>query len=209
MERIKLALFLFCWSVSLLASAQNSSDFTALETRLLAADELSLDFEVTAAGAVQASIAGTLEKNASGEVRLTAKGNFAGQYIDLVITRNQQSFQFGNRESPQSAEAPAELWKALMLGFTRMGILHNIANLSSGAMPDHAEGGVDEWVLVSNVKIVDASYIFDIVVDDIPSGSASLTTDEIGNPSKREQTVAFPGGEMRVVEMYSNVSLSE
>lgn len=90
-----------------------------------------------------------------------------------------------------------------------MGILHNIANLSAGGMPDHATGGVDEWVLVSNVEVAAAAYNFDIIVADIPSGSATLTTDEIGNPTMRKQTVVFPGGEMRVVETYSNVSLNE
>lgn len=209
MQRIKLVQLLFCLSISLSVSAQSPSGFVALETRLLLASELSLDFQVTATGAVQASIAGTLEKTALGEIHLSAEGNFAGQNIDLVIARNQQGFQFGNRDDPQSAQPPAELWEALILGFTRMGILHNIANLSAGAMPDHAEGGVDEWVLASNVTNTDASYNFDIIVADIPSGSATLSTDETGNPIMREQTVVFPGGEMRVVETYSNVSLRE
>jgi len=183
--------------------------FAALEARLLLANELSLDFQVTVSGAVQASIAGTLEKTALGEIHLSAKGGFAGQNIDLIIARNQQGFQFGNREDPQSAQPPAELWEALVLGFTRMGILHNIANLTAGAMPDHAEGDVDNWVLVSNVKNTGESFDFDIIVADIRSGSATLSTDEIGNPITHEQTIVFPGGEMKVVEAYSSFSLSE
>src|SRR5690606_29242932 len=47
--------------------------------------------------------------------------------------------------------APA-LREALAVGFMRMGLLHNVARLFAGAAPDHAEGGVTDWVEVHGLE---------------------------------------------------------
>jgi hypothetical protein len=63
----------------------------------------------------------------------------------------------GNAVRRFHADAPAGLTEALVLGFTRMGILHNLARLTRGAAPDHADGGVREWVEVRDVHVVPAA----------------------------------------------------
>lgn len=191
------------------ANAQLPSQFDRLESSLLGATTLSLDFQVVATGAISVSIEGSLRRTAAGEIALNASGEFAGQDVDLVALQRGQSFEYGSRAAPTTIAAPAALWEALVIGFTRMGILHNVANLSAGAMPDHAEGGAAEWVLVRNVREDGNSFAFDILVSDTPSGSATLRVDDEGNPEVRRQTVAFPGGEMHVVETYASVTHSE
>lgn len=190
-------------------SAQPSLQFASLETRLLEAEALSFDFQLSASGALEVSIDGTLLKSATGDFELTAAGLFAGQNVDVIVLSRENAFSFGSRSEPNSAPAPTELWQALMIGFTRMGILHNIANLTAGAMPDHAAGGVADWVQTSNITAAERAFSFDITVSNEPSGSATLHVDEMANPLRRNQTVAFPGGEMIVVETYSNFKMSE
>tara|TARA_R110002073_G_C9008430_1_gene539605 strand:- start:182 stop:454 length:273 start_codon:yes stop_codon:yes gene_type:complete len=90
-----------------------------------------------------------------------------------------------------------------------MGILHNIANLTADAQPDHADGGVADWVVVHNVEKNEQSFTFDIIVSGTPSGSATLALGGSGDPESRQQTVTFPGGEMKVVETYTNIIWGE
>lgn len=191
-------------SLALNSSAQPAAQFSMIEDKLLAADELALNFRVTASGAVAAAISGSLEKTTEGHIDLIAKGVFAGQDIDLFVSSDGSRIEFGSRSDPQSAETPAELWQALVIGFTRMGVLHNIANLTANLPPDHSAGGVSEWVQATNITHRGQSYDFDIMVSDTPSGSATLNIDDEGFPASREQTVEFPGGAMTVLETYSD-----
>ncbi len=189
------------------AMAQAAAQFHSLENKYLDAEELSLSFRVTATGAVQAAIEGSLRKTAAGSIYLAAIGTFAGQDIDLIAEQNEEELRFGARSNPQTVEPASHLWEALVLGFTRMGILHNIATLSAGAAPDHSGGGVNEWVVVENVLRDAQTYSFAIIVAGQPSGSAKLVVDAEEIPILREQIVAFPGGEMQVEEAYSNISI--
>lgn len=79
-----------------------------------------------------------------------------------------------------------------------MGILNNLARLTGAREPDHADGGVREWVVVDSLPgRGDGALTFDIVVAGQPAGSAALAVDEAGRPTVRHQTVRFPGGEMQ------------
>ena len=103
-----------------------------------------------------------------------------------------------------------------MIGLTRMGILHNLALMTAGQAPDHGEGGVREWVTVSDFKggkVTDDSRevwvrSFQITVAGAPSGSAALWIDAAtGDPLRRSQTVQFETGEMKVIEEYEAIKL--
>ncbi|MEX0963526.1 MAG: hypothetical protein WDZ52_05730 [Pseudohongiellaceae bacterium] len=211
MRRLRLVTPLLFLQMLLATSlaAQPAQQFTELENRLLESRTLSLLFRVNASGAVAADIEANLRKAANGDIELSAAGVFAGQDIDLILTLHGTHFEYGHRLQPTQAEPPQELWQALVIGLTRMGILHNIAVLSAGNMPDHANGGVADWVLASNVQHRDESFAFDILVDGIPAGSASLSFDEPVSAGLRSQTVTFPGGQMRVREEYLNIIRSE
>ena len=103
----------------------------------------------------------------------------------------------------------------LLVGFTRMGILHNVAVLTRGAGPDHADGSADDWVRVENFRDAGEREVegaavsgvtFDLMVDGEPSGTGTLwLAVSDGLPVRRDQVVLFPEGEMRVVETYSEI----
>ena len=97
----------------------------------------------------------------------------------------------------------------------RMGTLHNLAMLAGGAPPDHATGGVTEWV-----QAVDAEFVVDehagtravdlrLVVAGQPSGEVTMDFGAAGRfPIRRRQTVRFPEGPMHVTESYEVVAPS-
>lgn len=180
-----------------------------LESRLLAADTVRFAYRVRAHGAVEAELAGEVSI-LEGRIDVTGAGHFADQPVEVFVHGDGEFYEFGNRTTHEKLPTPGELREALLIGFTRMGILHNLARLTGAAPPDHADGGVREWVTIDSVTMdpADSAAIsFNLTVAEKPSGSASLEIDEAGLPVMRRQTVLFPSGEMRVEDRYSTVTI--
>jgi hypothetical protein len=189
--------------------------FSGLESRLLESQETSLDFHVTAEGAIEIDLQGSLSMGPGQNVRLAAFGDFGGEEVDLRLVSDGSSYEFGRAPSLFSGPTPRELKDAILIGFTRMGILHNLAMLSAGAPPDRSDGGVRDWAVSHEFSFVPkeapeeetTTVEFSITVDGVPSGTASLELDGEGMPILRRQTVKFPDGEMRVLERYRTVTI--
>lgn len=122
--------------------------FRDAEAQLVQADTVALDFEVSAEGVVSASLSGSLHRAGDTALELRATGSFADQEVDLHLTVAGETMTWGNGTASSEGPVPAALWPALAVGLTRMGILHNLARLVAGESPDHADGGVTEWVTV-------------------------------------------------------------
>lgn len=186
--------------------------FKTLEERLLHAQEVKLAFRVSAVGAVSADIHGILEMETGAGILLKGRGSFGGDSVDLELRADNYQVEFGNRSERKVADTPPKLREALLIGLTRMGILHNLARLTGNALPDHAEGGIREWVVVDSftrdTQCEDA-ISFALTVAGTHSGSATLQISPSGQPVERHQTVHFPSGEMRVVEQYSDVTITQ
>ena len=184
--------------------------FSALEERLLNAGTVRFDFHVSAQGALEADLRGAFAIGPADLAQLTAVGQFGGQPVDLLLRSEDEELEFGNKSNRTLAARPPHLKEALLIGLTRMGILHNLARLTSASAPDHADGGVREWVTVGSfaAEASDPDVLsFDLTVAGQPAGSASLAVDSQGRLLVRRQTVLFPSGEMRVVERYSAVTI--
>jgi hypothetical protein len=186
-----------------------SAVFADLERRLLDADSLDFEFDITAEGAFAAALSGRLK--AEGALAdLDARGTFGGTPVALSLTADGQQLSGGNAARTFSAARPADLKPALILGLTRMGLLHNLARLTAAVAPDRADGGVREWVDVRELDfstdVDDAREIgltFAIHVSGQKTAQATLVLDRIsGLPRLRTQQVSFPGGTMNVVERY-------
>jgi len=181
-----------------------------LEQRLTEAESVRLDFRITAEGAIEVDLRGALLKTSTADYRLSATGTFAGQTVDLLLRTEGSDLLLDSQAAQSRIPRPVFLDDALMIGLTRMGLLHNLARLTGPLPPDRADGGVRDWVTVSgfsNDPSQAGALSFDITVAGQPSGSASLALDRNGWPLIRRQTVAFPSGEMRVVERYSAVRI--
>ncbi|CAM2006234.1 hypothetical protein [Acanthopleuribacter pedis] len=192
--------------------------FAALETRLLQAEEVRLDVQITATGAVSAEYEGTFQVDKQG-MSLKQDGHFMKAESHLHLSAGQNTLQFGNGAQSKKVDQPVFLAEAMWIGLTRMGLLHNLARLHAGQGPDHAEGGVNDWVRVHNFEVLeDKTFMeremmrikFDIRVSKIPVGSATIWIDkQTGLPCLREQVVRFPEGEMVVRETYKTFVIQD
>ena len=202
------------------AADEAARRLTELERVLLEAPAVELDFAVTAAGAVSADLSGSLSLR-DDRLTLDAAGTFDGREVQLAIRTTPSGRLVGGPESPGDdapgfdVERPPYLREAVVLGFTRMGILHNLAVLGGGAPPDHSAEGIGDWlrlddITISETKAGAVGVVFDLAVAGQPAAEdIQLWIDDAGRPTLRHQTVRFPEGEMRVVETYSNVSFGD
>ncbi len=174
-----------------------------VEAALLAPRPLRIGFEVVAEGAVAVEVSGTLLLDGGARSRLDVAGTFQGEAVE--VTRVCDGQRCGGRiagEAQPPTAQPGGVREAWVLGFTRMGILHNVAVATGGGAPDHAGGDVGAWLRAENATHDDEWLSFDLVVGGEPSARARLRLGEEGWPARREQSVAFPEGEMRVLETY-------
>lgn len=193
---------------------QARNAFATLEQRLLAEQPLVFSFDVEADGAMVARLRGRLRRDEAGVATLDADGLFAERAVEILLRSNGETMTGGEGTNLFVTETPPALDDALLLGMTRMGVLHNLAMLASGLPPDHAGGGVREWLEVTGFELVDDPdpetdvISFTVVVDGEPRAGAVLWIDRAsGWPVRRRQTVRFPQGTMEVVERYAFHSL--
>lgn len=210
-----LLLMALLFSLPTFAAPTAAQRFAALETRLLTAGKVRIDSAIHASGAVAVDLRGRSEIAAGGIATLVHSGTFAGRGMTLELRSDGRRLTLARDDETVQSDSGPESNRALLIGLSRMGLLHNLAQLSSLKGPDHADGGVGEWVTVHNLRYRSArkalasgpsplALAFDIRVAGKRTATAVLWLDEDTQlPLKREQTVNFPGGPMTVVETYS------
>lgn len=184
--------------------------FGRLEEAWLLPNEISIRFHITSEGAFQAELRGELQLGGDGGASLIGEGTFGGEPAAPFLTVSEGRMTGGNRDRTFQEEAPPHVREALVMGLTRMGLLHNLARLVAGSPPDRADGTVGDWVKVHDLALEapredvpgSTGIRFGISVAGQPAGEATLWLGENGQPVLREQIVRFPAGEMRVVERY-------
>ena len=181
-----------------------------LEEKLLALPGVEVRYRITSEGAFAAELEGVLTLGAGSKTSLVAEGTFGDEPVALSLSASEGQMSGGSRERTFQEPLPNGMREALVIGLTRMGLLHNLARLVAGSPPDRADGTVREWVEVREVAWTASTedapgtrvIRFDIWVAGQPAGEATLWLSGGGLPVFREQVVRFPGGEMRVVERY-------
>ena len=213
--------------------------FTALEQRLLASETVWVEAHLVATGAFQADVRQTLELYGDNAGILAIDGTFGTAVVTKRLESDGAELKLrlgavGSASAETTADRrvaeltdeagePEELGlslgpefqKAILIGATRMGLLHNVAILTQNGAPDHQNGGVDTWVITNGFRWAGElqegerllrAVEFELEVAGTPSGSATLWLDaESWLPVKRTQTVNFPSGRMDVVETYESL----
>lgn len=196
------------------AEVDPSKQLAQLEDRLNGASQVEFEFAINSAGAVISHLTGRVRWVRDGEFTLTAEGEFAGQPQQLELRGDASTLTtlVAGSESWSGARPP-ELIVALVRGLSHMGLLHNLAMLTGGKPPDHADAGAREWLVAEDFEFgptetregVELRPLeFMMIVGGQPVSRATLWLDADGLPVERYQAVEFPEGEMRVVERYSN-----
>ncbi len=188
-----------------------------VESVLLAERTVRIEFAITAEGAVSADLRGELLLAPGNLARIDAAGSFDGAAADLQLVSDGVQLVARAGERTSTGDTPAGLREGLVIGLTRMGLLHNLALLSGGRPPDATDGTVRTWLQLSAYErglpqgrggrsVLPVS--FDLTVGGEPSARATLYLGaQSGLPSERSQVVRFPQGEMRVTERYARVEL--
>jgi hypothetical protein len=199
------------------AAPDAAARFAALERRLLAARSIRFDAEIRAEGVLPSNLTGRALLARENRASLAFAGTFDRTPAQIVLVSDGTRMRGGAPELEFELTAPAALGEGLVLGLTRMGLLHNLAVMSSGSPPEGTDGRAREWVSVREFGWADSTELaerpaevlrFEIVVAGAVAGQASLWLDpDSGLPVLREQTVRFPDGTMRVVEQYRNFEL--
>jgi hypothetical protein len=199
------------------ANADPESLFTALETRLLGARTVDVVYDITSEGSIPSAVRGTLTLATGNRADMSPAGTFMNMPADLAIVSDGSRMSIRSDTTVVLSATPPFLNEAIVIGFTRMGHLHNIAVLTGGLPPDHSDGGAADWVRVANFARSDsvgapdptwATVAFDIFVGERKVGHATLWLDPAtGLPAGRAQTVFFPSGDMRVIERYVRFTL--
>lgn len=191
-----------------------AAELAALENRLLEAQIVRVEFTITAEGILSTALKGSLDIRGE-NLSLEADGEFGGSPVDLILAVSGTEIAGGNlaladtRLREFSVKNPGAAKEAVILGMTRMGILHNLALLTGSRPPDRSAGGIRNWVKADKVRGEGSSLAFDILVDGQAAAKAVLAIDSRRLPARREQINRFPAGEMRVVETYRVFEVSD
>jgi hypothetical protein len=195
-----------------------SAELGAIEQNLLDLD-FAMRFDIASEGAVASRFVGEL-RVVEETITLRASGTFDGKPVELSLSSDGERLRGGNGAVEISIPEPPELERAVVIGLARMGLLHNLAMLVGGRPPDHADGGVDTWLVAEGVRPgvqagpdepgPDAkrqaapAMSWQIQVDGTPSGDVTLWWDPAAKlPLERHVIVPVAGGEMRVRERYT------
>lgn len=173
------------------------------EARLLTANVVSMDYEIDASGAFEAEFHGKLEL-AGPSTTLTFVGEFGGRPVrgKLEFDGERLVVQSNEKRIEEMIDDPLHVRDAVVIGWMRMGLLHNLAQMAFVRPPDRCDGTVREWVRTEGHRRDGTEIVFDIIVDGTPSATGRLELDGDGLPQRRTQTVRFGDKEMRVVETY-------
>ena len=183
-------------------SLAEESPLGLLEARLLSSP-LTFEFQINSSGAVVSDIKGRFHYC---EDRLTidVDGQLFAEPVRLRMRADGMSLSLNGTSMPM----PGHLREAVMIGFVRLGLLHNIIRLSGNLIPDHGEGGVRDWVDIPVVGQNRDLVFFDIFVSNTKAAHAELRLDDKHLPRSRHQTMYFGGDEMLVTENYAVMTLS-
>ena len=194
----------------------SSQAFYQLEHRLRMLPLAQFYFETTTTGSIRSHVRASVQLQFGNRLRLTGDGTFEGSDVKLSLLSTGSTLQGSNGSRGFRISTPHELTDSVWLGFTRMGLMHNIARLSSAAPPDHADKGAANWVTIKNISwggqrriagILCRALTFDVRINQVKRADGILWIDEsTGLPKEREQIVHFSRGDMFVTETYTFVT---
>tara|TARA_E500000331_G_C17219582_1_gene697437 strand:- start:608 stop:1441 length:834 start_codon:yes stop_codon:yes gene_type:complete len=114
-------------------------------------------FTINSEGAVDSNLSGRLQYCDS-KFTLNVRGELFDNRVRLKMRSKDGEFFIND----DLEEKPSHLEEALVVGFVRMGLLHNVIRFGGNLVPDHANGGVRNWVVVPVVGRNSNKMFFDI-----------------------------------------------
>lgn len=190
--------------------------FDYMEERLINADSLYTGVIVDADSIFPVQLVAEVWGGQNNQLKITAEGNMADFLAPATLLLVSDGERMtGGRSSEigfDTTTAPA-LREAFAIGLSRMGLLHNLTRLYTGNPPDHADGGIDDWVQVHSFEWLEPEVVarkltrpmrFTIRIDGEDTAEATLyLRRETGLPMRRVQTTRLAGSSMTIEERYT------
>jgi hypothetical protein len=187
-----------------------------LEARLLAARHVVIEAHVEAEGLVAARLAGRSELQERNCASVAYQGEYGGKSATLALRSDGRALELRSNEQSHREALGRESNRALLVGFVRMGLMHNLARLSSALAPEHGSGGIEDWIALDAFRPTTyaqggdlqgaMSFGYDLLVAGEVVGNVRLWLDPAsGLPRRRQITIVSPQGETRVVEDYTRI----
>ncbi len=207
--RLSMLLLLACSTLV----AGEYADIQAFEDALVKADTVQFEVKIEATGGVNATQTGTFVLGRPNNLRIDCAGTFMGVETKPKVVSDGTTMTSPKGEEP----TPTDLGDAVLVGFVRQGLLHNLAMMSMGGAPDGTDGlNRKRFALVPRPAATTTQdgremteLAFKIIVEGQEVGEASLFLDKATQvPVLRKQVVHFPQGDMHVAEHYSNFRIN-
>ena len=161
----------------------------AAEKELESMKQVSLRFTTRTTGSVESHFTGTMNVLPGNIASIDADGEMAGKPATLRWSAN---------------GSPSQVSHGLIVTLVRMGLTHELYNLSSGKAPEFLDGGADENLKIDrpvwDAKEKKIDYHLVVQKQDVGEGELWLGHHDL--PVRRKLTVHFPQGDMKVDEHY-------
>jgi len=133
----------------------------AVEKELENAKQVSLRFTTRTTGAVESHLSGTMNVLPGNIASIDADGEMAGKPSTIRFSAN---------------GSPAQISHALIVTLVRMGLTHDLYELSNKGPVAFAEGGVDEGLKLDQLQwdAKEKKFTYHLIVDKHDSGEGEL-----------------------------------
>lgn len=203
-----IASFLLAAAAACSGDCVAQESFVTLEQRLDAARSLLVEVDAVCEGAVVCTLRESLLLAPGGRVRFAVKGTYGGEPVDALFVSDGKRTRQTAKGKTIWGKTPKALHDALFIGFSRMGLTHNSANLSGGRPPDLTDGKIRTTLeAVDFLPLAQRPGLeiipFKIFLAGKRAGTGVVWLDgETGLPVRRYVTVNGPTGELKVTEDY-------
>ncbi|HEY4640387.1 MAG TPA: hypothetical protein VII75_03515 [Thermoanaerobaculia bacterium] len=161
----------------------------AAEKELEGMKQVSIHFTTRTTGAVESHFNGTMN---------VLQGNIASIDADGEMMNKPSTIRWS------ASGSPSQVSHALIVTLVRMGLTHDLYNLSDKKPPEFLEGGVDDNLKIDHLqwdaKEKKIAYHLNVQKQDVGEGELWLGRHDF--PVRRKLTVHFPNGDMKVDEQY-------
>jgi len=197
-----------------------SSALDALEQRLTSARTFRLHARLASGGRIESHFDGALVAGPDRRMRLTMQGALGNKDVDATFLCDGSRMGGGARGKPFVMDAAPALREGIAVTLVRMGLLHDVARLSSGLPPDYLDGKSREHLRVVGLTqrpgpevrgapTVELSWALTVDGKDHAADETLLLDQRTGLPLKRRVVVHFAEGDMDVGEEYEEMSVDE
>jgi hypothetical protein len=196
-----------------------ASPLDALEQRLVAARTFRIRTRIASGGRIQSHFDGSVVAGPERRMRLAMQGALGGKDVDALFLCDGGKMGGGASGKRFEMDAAPALREGIAVAFVRMGLLHDVARLSSGLPPDFLDGAARRHLGIVGLTqrpgedvrgAATDELVWGLEVDGKRSADETLWLDHrTGLPLRRRVVVHFPEGDMEVGEEYDEVAVDE